>query len=122
MKTYAIMHPMLIPTTKPTYTPTAPQPKTNANNPANITSRMNALRIVKKSEIVPFPMDWKMLPANIPRGMNNMKKHRILNASTTLADNTALLEEYENMNDNGSANKKKIEQMIIEEINPNLAP
>ena len=95
---------------------------TNANRPANRTSRMNVLIIVSIREIVPFPIDWNMLPAKIPSGMNSMKKHKILNASTTLADNTALLEEYENMNDKGSANTKKIEQMIADEIRPNLAP
>ena len=94
----------------------------NAKSPAKSTSRMNVLIIVRIRDVVPFPIDWKMLPAKIPRGMNSMKKHKILNASTTLEDSTALLEEYENMNDSGSANTKKIEHMIIEEINPNLAP
>lgn len=95
---------------------------TNANRPANITSRMNDLSIVKINDIVPFPIDWKMLPANIPNGINKMKKHKILNASTTLADNTALLAEYENINESGSANMKKSAQMNADEISPNLTP
>lgn len=95
---------------------------TNANNPANSTSRMNVLSIVNIKDIVPFPIDWKILPARIPNGMNNIKKHKILNASTTLADNTALLAEYEKINDRGSANMKKNEQMITDEIKPNLTP
>ena len=72
--------------------------------------------------MVPFPMDWKMLPAKIPNGMNNMKKHKMRKASTTLADNTALLAEYEKMNYRGSANMKKNEQIMTDEINPSLTP
>ena len=95
---------------------------TNANNPAKSTSRIKVLSIVKIRDIVPFPIDWKMFPAKIPSGMNSMKKHNMRKASTTLSDSTALLAEYENINDNGSANIKKNEQMISDEIKPNLTP
>ena len=98
--------------------PTSAKLNANANKAANTTSRMNVLSIVKIKEIVPFPIDWKILPATIPNGMNNMKKHKILKASTTREAKTELLAEYEKMNDSGSANIKKNEQMIIDEIKP----
>ena len=44
------------------------------------------------------------------------------NVSTTLGARIELSAEYENMNDKGSANMNKNEQMITEEIKPNLIP
>ena len=94
----------------------------NPNSPANITSKMNALRIVKIREIVPFPIPWNRFPATIPKGINNKKKTRILIASATLWDNIALSAEYEKIKDNGSANTKKHAQIIMDDINPSLTP
>ena len=94
----------------------------NPNNPANITSNKNALRIVNISDIVPFPILWKRFPAIIPNGINSKKKTRILIASATLWDNIALSAEYEKMKDNGSANTKKNAHIIMDEIKPNLTP
>ena len=91
------MEPNAIPQTKPAYIPISPIWNMNPNNPANITSRMNALRIVKIRDIVPFPMPWNRFPATIPNGINNKKKTRILIASATLWDNIALSAEYEKM-------------------------
>ena len=116
------MEPKAIPKTKPEQIPTAPQPKTKANNPANIISSTNDLRNVIISDDVPFPMAWNMLPARIPKGMNRIKKHNMRNVSTTLGARIELSAEYENMNDKGSANMNKNEQMITEEIKPNLIP
>lgn len=113
---------MDIPTTIPTYIPTAPHPKTNANSAENITSRMNALKMVTANALVPFPIDWNRFPAMIPNGMNKRKNDRICRASTTFGAKTALSEEYEKMNDNGSAKMNKSEHITIEEINPNCSP
>ena len=63
-----------------------------------------------------------MLPEITPNGINNIKKHNMRNASTMLGPNTELSAEYENMNDSGSANMKKNEETITDEINPNLIP
>ena len=83
---------------------------------------MNDLNIVISNEKVPFPIDWKIFPERTPNGMKSRKKHKILNASTTLGAKTELSDEYENMNDSGSANIKRNEQTIIDEIIPNFKP
>ena len=113
---------MAIPITIPKYIPDAPHPKMNANNAAKRTSMTNDLKIVSISEIVPLPMDWNRLPATIPKGINNKKKHIICNASTTFGARTKLSAEYENMNDKGSANINRREQIITDEIKPIFSP
>lgn len=65
----------------------------NANNPAKRTSKTNALKNVRASDIVPLPIDWKRFPASIPNGINKIKKHNICRHSTTLADNIAAFAE-----------------------------
>lgn len=95
---------------------------TKAKSAAKMTSRINDLRTVKRSDIVPFPIDWNMLPARTPKGMKNIKKPKILNASTILGARIELSAEYENMNDNGSAKIKKNAHIMRDEIIPNLTP
>ena len=81
---------------------------------------MNDLNTVIKSENVPFPIAWKIFPERTPNGMNSKKKHKILKASTTLGAKMELSDEYENINDSGSANIKRNEQTITDEIIPNF--
>ena len=57
MKMNPIIEPKDIPQTRPQYTPTAPKPNRNAKTPAKITSSKNDLRIVSRSDSVPFPID-----------------------------------------------------------------
>lgn len=94
----------------------------NPNSPAKSISNINALRIVKIRDIVPFPIPWNRFPATIPNGINNKKKTRILIASATLWDNIALSAEYEKIKEKGSANTKKHAQIITDDIKPSLTP
>ena len=80
--------PTAIPTTRPAYTPTAPKFKINANNHANIISKINALNTVNINESVPFPIAWNIFPAKTPNGMSNMKNANIRSASTKLGAKT----------------------------------
>ena len=77
---------------------------------------------VNPREIVPLPMAWKRFAAKIPRGMNNKKKQRMRIHSTTPEDNIEELDEYEKMNDSGSAKMNNIEHMAIDENRPNFTP
>ena len=93
-----------------------------ANNPEKTTSKINALKKVRVSDMVPLPIDWKRFPARIPNGIKRRKKHSICRQSTTLADKTAALFEYEKMNDKGSANTNKNAVTTTEDIKPSFTP
>ena len=84
------MHPTCIPTTRPRYIPTTPMLNTNANSHAKIASMINDLNTVNRSDLVPFPIDWKIFPERTPKGINNIKKHNMRNASTMLGPKTVL--------------------------------
>ena len=96
--------------------------KPNANNAANSISRINDLKTVNNNDNPPLPIDWNMFPASTPKGISNKKKLNIRNASTSLGPKTELSAEYENINYKGSANINKHAQIIVDAINPNLAP
>lgn len=49
----------------------------NANNPPNNTSSINDLNTVIDNAMVPFPIDWKILPESTPNGISNKKKHKM---------------------------------------------
>ena len=63
---------------------------TNAKSAAKITSMMNDLKTVIRSDLVPFPIDWKIFPERIPNGINRIKKHKMRNASIMLGPSTEL--------------------------------
>lgn len=96
--------PIIAPRFIPQYTPCSPILNRNINATANTIDSKNSLIAVNISENVPFPSPWNTDEAAVPNGIANRNIHKILNVSMINGDKFELVDEYENINEIGSAN------------------